>query len=129
MFKLMQDSYFIERIDDQAVIPADPGNRDYVAYLNWVAAGNAPEPAAILDLAVPDFVSRYQARAALLNAGLLEQVEAHFATLPDSSLDRLAWQEAPTVQRHSAALLSAANALGLTSEQVDNFFIQAKRFV
>jgi hypothetical protein len=26
-------------------IPPDPANRDYAAYLEWVAAGNTPEPA------------------------------------------------------------------------------------
>jgi hypothetical protein len=29
---------------DGASIPADPGNTDYVQYLNWVAAGNTANP-------------------------------------------------------------------------------------
>lgn len=128
MFKLMQTSDFIERTYDHAVIPADPDNRDYAAYLNWIAGGNTPEPATAPAPVVPDYVSRYQARAALLNSGLLEQVENYFAALPDGNLDRLAWLEAPTVHRDSASLLGAAAALGLSSEQVDDLFMTANSF-
>jgi hypothetical protein len=35
----------ILRTTDNAFIPPDPANTDYAAYLEWVAAGNTPEPA------------------------------------------------------------------------------------
>jgi hypothetical protein len=35
----------ILRLADNAFIPPDPANTDYQAYLEWVAAGNTPEPA------------------------------------------------------------------------------------
>jgi hypothetical protein len=35
----------ILRLADNAFIPPDPANIDYAAYLEWVAAGNTPEPA------------------------------------------------------------------------------------
>ena len=35
----------IKRIADSAVIPFDPDNTDYQAYLAWVEAGNTAEPA------------------------------------------------------------------------------------
>jgi hypothetical protein len=35
----------ILRLEDNAFIPQDPANTDYAAYLEWVAAGNTPEPA------------------------------------------------------------------------------------
>lgn len=79
--------------------------------------------------AVPQSVSRYQARAALHEAELLSLVEAYFSGLPASSLGRLAWQEAPTVSRNSEALLAAATALGLSEDQIDELFIRAAQFL
>lgn len=35
----------IKRLSDNATIPLDPNNTDYEAYLEWVEAGNTPEPA------------------------------------------------------------------------------------
>jgi hypothetical protein len=35
----------IIRISDGAVIPFDPANTDYQAYLKWVSEGNKPVPA------------------------------------------------------------------------------------
>lgn len=35
----------IKRIADNAFIPVDPSNSDYVEYLKWVEAGNTPLPA------------------------------------------------------------------------------------
>ena len=54
MYKLCSDIYKdgiktesnnVIRIADQAIIPKDPDNTDYQAYLKWVEAGNTPEPA------------------------------------------------------------------------------------
>jgi hypothetical protein len=32
----------IKRVSDNAIIPFDPTNTDYQAYLDWVAQGNQP---------------------------------------------------------------------------------------
>ena len=44
MYQLTQGNPIL-RLEDQAVIPPDPANTDYAAYLEWVEAGNTPEPA------------------------------------------------------------------------------------
>ena len=35
----------IEKLSNKAGIPIKEGNRDYQEYLEWLAAGNTPEPA------------------------------------------------------------------------------------
>jgi len=35
----------VKRLADNAFIPPDPANTDYAAYLEWLEAGNTPEPA------------------------------------------------------------------------------------
>lgn len=50
MYKLVKDTITgeinsVQRLSDTAFIPFAPGNRDYQEYLEWLAAGNEPEPA------------------------------------------------------------------------------------
>lgn len=40
-----QPAACIKRIADNAFIPFDPANTDYVEYLKWLAEGNTPLPA------------------------------------------------------------------------------------
>lgn len=35
----------VKRLSDNTSIPFNPDNKDYQAYLKWVAEGNTPEPA------------------------------------------------------------------------------------
>jgi hypothetical protein len=45
MYKLINFPNQAIRISDNAVIPFDPDNTDYQAYLKWVAEGNTPQEA------------------------------------------------------------------------------------
>ena len=50
MYKLAKDPLSqvqnqVIRLSDNALIPFDPDNTDYQAYLKWVAKGNTPEVA------------------------------------------------------------------------------------
>ena len=65
-------------------------------------------------------VSRFQAMAALLDAGLLSQVNAALADA--GPLAQLAWAEATEFHRNSPTIAGLASGLGLTDTQVDDLF-------
>lgn len=74
---------------------------------------------------IPQVVSRFQARAALHLAGLLDDVEAMMALPETPALAKLAWADAQEFKRNSPSLLSIAGALGLTEQQLDDLFTTA----
>lgn len=45
MYKLSKNPNAVIRISDNATIPFDIFNNDYVDYLVWINAGNIPQPA------------------------------------------------------------------------------------
>src|SRR5690606_18612826 len=67
----------------------------------------------------PTVVSRFQARAALHLAGLLESVETLMANPETDMLARLAWIDATEFRRDSPTLVAMAAALSLTEQQLD----------
>ena len=44
-YKLHPLGNAVYRKSDGALIPNDPGNRDWLIYQAWLAAGNTPDPA------------------------------------------------------------------------------------
>lgn len=68
-------------------------------------------------------VSRFQARAALFNAGLLPQVEAAVAAAPP--LVQMAWADAITFRRDSPSIAALSATLGMTDAQIDELFSAA----
>ena len=70
-------------------------------------------------------VTPFQAKSALLDAGLLDDIEALIA---DPSTDRvvvLAWNNAIQFERLSPMVAGIATALGWSDEQLDALFAQA----
>ncbi|MBR0568356.1 hypothetical protein J5J83_19720 [Azoarcus sp. L1K30] len=74
---------------------------------------------------VPRAVTRFQARAALAQAGLLGGVEAYMSGLPTTDIARLAWQDASEFVRASPTIAGMQQVLGLTDADVDALFIAA----
>ena len=68
-----------------------------------------------------------QTRLALLNAGLLSQVEDAIAALaePDKSQVQIEWQYAKEVYRNDNWLVALSEELGLSSSEVDDLFYNA----
>ncbi len=71
-------------------------------------------------------VTRFQARAALLQAGLLEQVDAWVEQNADP-IAKLAWKEGLTFERDDPLLTQLATAFGMSDEQLDQLFESAKQ--
>ena len=74
----------ILRLTDNAFIPQDPGNRDYAEYLEWLDAGNTPEPAPPPPAPGPDYLAFWDAlMVSTVYASIREQ---SFVSLPMNTL-------------------------------------------
>lgn len=127
MYQLMDPPTAVRRLADGALIPADPDNTDWQAYLLWLGGGHVPEPSPPVAVIVPASVTMRQARLALLSAGLYEQVEAVMAALPQPQRTAalIEWEYSNEVLRHNGFVSQIGPALGLSAEQLDALFVQA----
>lgn len=107
---------------DIVEITHDGGAIERKAFYPPVEAVPGPEP-------VPQIVSRFQARAAMLAApatsadfpNLLAQINAAVDG-SDNAFVQLAWAEAVEWSRASPTVNALAEAVGVTSEQLDDLF-------
>lgn len=98
-----------------------PVQIDGVWYEQWQLVDAPPSP-------VPQSVEMAQARLALLQAGLLSQVDAAIDAIPEAAqreAARVEWEYRTIVRRDSQLVVSLGAALGLTGEQIDELFRQA----
>ena len=108
-------------------IPSDPQNTDYAAYLAWLAEGNTPEPADPIDT-TPQSVSPLQAKAELLDRGLLDDVEA-IVNASENPILPLAWNTASEFNRQSPMIVGVAQAMGWDDAYLDDLFTEAAKRV
>lgn len=82
-----------------------------------------PEYVPVVD-PVPEVVTMRQARLALLQNGMLTQVNTAVANMPGAAGDaaRIEWEFSSTVERNRPLVQSLIGALGLTESQLDNLF-------
>lgn len=74
---------------------------------------------------VPKEVSRFQARAALLQAGLMEEIEGYMRLDTTDSFVKLAWSDAQVFKRASPLVSTIGSLFGLSEAQIDDLFIFA----
>jgi hypothetical protein len=98
-----------------------------------------PDPAAVLQPLcdrmplpplpprVPREIAAWRAKAVIELAGLLPQVEALIASVPDEAavIVRRAWEDNAPLQRYGQTVLTLSAALDLSDAQLDAMFIQA----
>lgn len=87
---------------------------------DWVASYVPPDPEPIQ---VPQIVTIRQAKLALLQVGLLDDVDAAVAQADRAT--QIEWEYAAEVERSWQTLLTLQVALGLSDQQVDDLFITA----
>ena len=81
-----------------------------------------PEPNAS---AVPQVVSAFQAKAALMQAGLYDAINAALTSPEAPPLARLAWETARDFERGSPTVAGIGAQFGLTDAQLDALFTSA----
>jgi hypothetical protein len=114
-------------MSDGAFIPQSLDNTDYQQYLQWLAAGNTPDPYVAPPPPIPASVTRFQALATLSAAGHLPAIRTYIATLDQDNITRLAWENAADWERSSPTLAALATMLGLTDTEVDDLFVAASQ--
>ena len=91
----------------------------------WIVADEEP-PEIVW---VPAEVTMRQAQRALLDAGLLDAVEAAINALPEPPrrAAKIDWEMSSTMRRDSQFVQLLAPALGMTSTQLDALFVAAAK--
>lgn len=123
------DTLMVQRLSDGAIVPDDPANADRQGYLEWVAQGNTATPYVKPPTPAPSTVTMVQARLALLEAGLLEQVDFIVAQMPgvEGKAARIEWEFRATVQMDSPLLQGLSAALGLDQQALEALFVRASQ--
>ena len=95
-----------------------------VQYAERPAQPPAPEPNAS---AVPQVVSAFQAKAALMQAGLYDAINAALTSADAPPLAKLAWETAREFERGSPTVAGIGAQFGLSDAQLDALFAAASQ--
>lgn len=89
----------------------------------FTAEEAAAKAETVATAAVPASVTPRQVRLLLLSKGLLDQVEALIAQQDRQT--QITWEFASEFQRNDPLLVALGASLGLSSQQIDEFFVAA----
>lgn len=95
-------------------------------YLNGAVIKKATQ---VNPIDVPQSITPVQARLALLNAGLYDAATTAISNLAgaDKARAEIEWEYATLIHRDNFFITTVASLLSLTSNQVDNLFIEAAK--
>lgn len=118
----------------ESVLPASTTNHENEAHLKdlW-ERGLAGEfgliETYIEHKIVPNQITPLQAKTVLLNHNLLDTVSTYIENLNgvDGKKTQLAWEFASSFDRDHPLITTIGSALNLTSEQIDDLFIEASK--
>lgn len=82
-------------------------------------------PAPPVSPAIPQSITRAQAKLALLGAGLLDNVQPAIDAITDPTqraAAQIEWDDRLTFERTNPTLIALATAMGMSSEQLDALF-------
>lgn len=79
---------------------------------------------ALLESSKVKVITPRQARLALLGVGLLDEVETLLAK--DRAI-QIWWEYSLDIQRNHEMIITVATQLGMSEEDMDNFFIEASK--
>lgn len=95
------------------------------ALVSTLPPGTSVDPYIPSPPSVPTVVSRFQARAAMAQAGHFSMVDDFMMALPKTDIRRLAWLDASEFDRSSPTLAAMAEMLGLDDAALDSLFLAA----
>ena len=123
MYRRRNGTIGVDRLSDNAII--GPENKeDWAEYQAWLAEGNLPLMPETEPVFVPQEIAIWQLRLTLANRNLFAQAEAVIQSMNNAALTTL-WEYGNTVKRNSSALDTLMSALDLSSDDVDEIFIEA----
>ncbi|WP_114752324.1 hypothetical protein [Pleomorphovibrio marinus] len=89
---------------------------DYEVEINWPKEING----------IPQEITKFQGKVMLKILGKLEQVEQAISQ-SDNPMMLIAWVEIDTWRRQSNTIKGMAEIVGMTEEELDSFFVEAKK--
>lgn len=108
------------------------GTPQWEEFQQWLVIGNVVEPADTETPIVPQVVTRFQARAALLMtpsgngfSSLLAEVDALMMHPDTNQIAQLAWTDAQEFYRKSPTILDMSVVLEFSNEKLDDLFTLA----
>jgi hypothetical protein len=137
-YVLTADPKVVLRTADGAWVPTEPLNRDGQKYLDWLAAGNVPDPYVVplntsLDkrrfwtkAALDGYISQDSALDAM-HGDIPQVLVDYVATLPPTARFVVRMQLlAETFDRHKTGAIRFMEAFNITESDMDMFFESAK---